>query len=52
MTETVPEWSDFLPGVFPTPHPSWRTTGWQRKNPWFEKEILPELHRKTKESLM
>jgi uracil-DNA glycosylase len=25
------------------PHPSWRTTGWQRRNPWFEAELLPEL---------
>jgi uracil-DNA glycosylase len=30
-------------GVFPLPHPSWRTTGWLRRNPWFETELLPEL---------
>jgi len=46
MTETVRAWRDHLPGVVPTPHPSWRTIGWQRKNPWFEKEVVPELRRR------
>jgi uracil-DNA glycosylase len=27
----------------PLPHPSWRTIGWARKNPWFETEMLPDL---------
>jgi uracil-DNA glycosylase len=25
------------------PHPSWRTGGWERRNPWFGAEILPWL---------
>lgn len=25
------------------PHPSWRTVGWEAKNPWFGAEILPQL---------
>lgn len=25
------------------PHPSWRTIGWERRNPWFEAELLPVL---------
>jgi uracil-DNA glycosylase len=25
------------------PHPSWRNTGWLKRNPWFEVELLPEL---------
>jgi len=29
--------------VIPLPHPSWRTTGWERRNPWFQAELLPEL---------
>jgi|GEM_PF-1501946 len=36
MTETVHRWQEYLPQYLPTPHPSWRTTGWARKNPWFE----------------
>jgi len=49
MTETVRAWRDYLPRFLPTPHPSWRTTGWQRKNPWFEHEVLPELRRRVHE---
>ena len=48
MTETVRVWRDHLPGVLAIPHPSWRTTGWQRKNSWFEEEVLPELRRRIK----
>lgn len=43
MTETVRSYGDFLPDFFPLPHPSWRTTGWIKRNPWFEAEILPAL---------
>jgi uracil-DNA glycosylase len=43
MTETVARWRDFLPEYFVLPHPSWRTIGWLRHNPWFEEETLPEL---------
>ena len=25
------------------PHPSWRSTGWMARNPWFERETLPVL---------
>jgi len=43
MTETVRAWRQFLPEFLPTPHPSWRTTFWQRRNPWFEGELIPAL---------
>jgi uracil-DNA glycosylase len=39
----VARWRDFLPAFFVLPHPSWRTTAWERKNPWFAAEALPEL---------
>lgn len=45
MTETVRCGADYLPEFLPTPHPSWRTTFWLKKNPWFEDEMLPELRR-------
>ena len=48
MTETVRSWRDYGPDILLTPYPSWRTTGWQKKNPWFDEEILPELRRKVK----
>lgn len=44
MTETVRNHAKFTPhGFLPLPHPSWRTTAWQRKNPWFDTEVLPVL---------
>ena len=46
MTETVAAWRDYLPEFLPTPHPSWRTTFWLQKNPWFESDVLPELRRR------
>jgi uracil-DNA glycosylase len=33
----------FGPAIVPLPHPSWRTTGWERRNPWFAEELLPVL---------
>jgi uracil-DNA glycosylase len=48
MTETVREWRDYGPDLLPTPHPSWRTTGWQKKNPWFEEDVLPALRKRVK----
>ena len=41
MTKTVASWADHLPHAVPLPHPSWRNTGWIRKNPWFESDLLP-----------
>jgi uracil-DNA glycosylase len=31
------------PAVIPLPHPSWRNSGWLKRNPWFAAELLPEL---------
>ncbi len=48
LTETVMGWREIFaaserPLVLPLPHPSWRNTGWLKKNPWFEMELLPFL---------
>jgi uracil-DNA glycosylase len=51
MTETVANWRAFLPDVLPTPHPSWRTTAWQKKNPWFDEELLPALRERVRKLL-
>ncbi len=45
MAERVRAYAAFLPRHFPLPHPSWRTTGWERRNPWFAAELLPALRR-------
>jgi uracil-DNA glycosylase len=43
LGDTVARWREFLPDYFVLPHPSWRTTAWERKNPWFVEEALPVL---------
>jgi len=43
MTETVRAWRDYGPAMIPLPHPSWRNTGWLKRNPWFEAEVTPYL---------
>ncbi|MEZ5716275.1 MAG: uracil-DNA glycosylase family protein [Paracoccaceae bacterium] len=51
VTELTRAWRDLPGGVFALPHPSWRNTGWLKKNPWFEAEVLPELRQAIREAL-
>jgi uracil-DNA glycosylase len=48
MTETIAAWREYGPEFIPLPHPSWRNTGWLKKNPWFEAELLPTLRRRVR----
>ena len=32
-----------LRGMFALPHPSWRNTGWLKRNAWFGAELVPAL---------
>lgn len=48
MTETVAAWRAYLPHYLPLPHPSWRNTGWLKRNTWFETELVPDLRREIK----
>ena len=43
MTERVRDFRANLPHYFALPHPSWRTTAWERRNPWFAADVLPAL---------
>ena len=52
LTDTVRRSAEYLPRYLPLPHPSWRSTGWMRRNPWFEADILPILRSKVAESLI
>ncbi len=50
LTETVANWQETFnedrhPKVLPLPHPSWRNTGWLKKNLWFDDQVLPILRR-------
>jgi uracil-DNA glycosylase len=46
VAETVGRWREFSelrPRIIPLPHPSWRNSGWLKRNPWFEAELAPAL---------
>jgi uracil-DNA glycosylase len=43
LSETVEAWRGFPPHLLPLPHPSWRNTGWLKRRPWFEAELVPHL---------
>lgn len=45
LTETVKSFRNYLPEFFPLVHPSPRNKLWQRRNPWFEEEVVPELRK-------
>ncbi len=49
MTETVKAWRRTPPRTLPLPHPSWRNIGWLKRNPWFERDLVPELRRRVHE---
>lgn len=51
MTETVGAWREYGPRHIPLPHPSWRNNGWLKRNPWFERELLPVLRRRVRRLL-
>lgn len=51
MTDRVRNFRAYLPDRFPLPHPSWRSTIWMRKHPWFEEEVLPALRAAVREAL-
>jgi uracil-DNA glycosylase len=52
MTETVRGFAAHGPKLFPLPHPSWRSTGWMRRNPWFETDVLPALRKRVRAALV
>ena len=48
VSGVVARWRDLYdandrPRLLPLPHPSWRNTGWLKRNPWFETDLLPVL---------
>ena len=52
MTQAVRNFQHHLQaGILPLPHPSWRTVAWQRKNPWFDTDVLPQLRERVQRIL-
>jgi uracil-DNA glycosylase len=56
LGEAIADWRRILdrsgtPRVLPAPHPSWRNSGWLKRHPRFEAEVVPELRRLVAERL-
>jgi uracil-DNA glycosylase len=51
MTEAVRRWREAPPGLFPLPHPAWRSRLWMARNPWFEAQVLPDLRRRVSRTI-
>lgn len=51
LTETVRNFEQWAPAYFPLPHPSPRNTLWLRRNPWFEREVVPLLRERVAQAL-
>ena len=49
LTKTVKSWKEYQPKYFVLPHPSPRNNIWLKKNPWFEKQLVPRLKERVKE---
>lgn len=51
VTEIVRGWRSHWPTLVPLPHPSPRNNLWLRRNPWFERELVPRLRERVAEVL-
>lgn len=51
VTANVQSWRRHWPDLVPLPHPSPRNNIWLKRNPWFEKELLPRLRARVLEVL-
>ncbi len=51
VTANVQAWRRYWPDLVPLPHPSPRNNIWLKRNPWFEKELLPQLRARVLEVL-
>ena len=53
LTETVRNYKQYQADkFFPLPHPSPRNNIWKKKNPWFEKNVVPELQKVIKRAFL
>ncbi len=46
LTDTVRDFRRHASRYFPLPHPSPRNQLWLKRNPWFERDVLPVLRRR------
>ena len=51
MTAAVRDHERMPEGLFPLPHPTWRSRLWMAKHPWFEAGVLPVLKERVRRAL-
>ena len=51
LTETVKNWKTYQPEYFVLPHPSSSNKIWLKKNPWYEKNLVPKLEKRVRKIL-
>jgi uracil-DNA glycosylase len=51
VTARVAGFDTLAPDTICLPHPSWRSTGWMERNPWFAAEIIPRLRQRVADAL-
>jgi len=51
VTAAVQAWRKNWPHIVPMPHPSPRNNLWLRRNPWFERDLIPALRTRVSEVL-
>lgn len=51
MTAAVRGHAEAPDGLFPLPHPAWRSRLWMAKHPWFEADVLPVLRQQIGDAL-
>jgi uracil-DNA glycosylase len=51
LTELVKSWRVYWPHTVPLPHPSPRNNIWLRRNPWFERDLVPVLRERVTQLL-
>ncbi len=52
LTETVAQFRNHAPDIWPLPHPSPRNRPWLARNPWFEADLLPALRARVAQILV
>lgn len=51
LTATVQNYTEYLPDYFPLVHPSPLNYGWQKRNPWFQETVIPDLQTRVRRAL-
>jgi len=52
LTEIVNNWEKYWPDIIPLPHPSPRNNLWLKRNPWFQRDLLPKLRARVSDILL